>query len=85
MQVPDVINDVECACCTAVVTRRACPVLLQVDGQNVAVEVDGSHHYTNSVPHMPLSEVVVRRRMLQVRTRSHRLVLLPCVVPDCSC
>lgn len=41
--------------------------LLQVDGQNVAVEVDGSHHYTNSLPHMPLSEVIVRRRMLQVR------------------
>lgn len=38
----------------------------QVDGQKVAVEVDGSHHYTNSLPHMPLSEVVVRRRMLQV-------------------
>jgi hypothetical protein len=49
-----------------------CP---QVDGQNVAVEVDGSHHYTNSLPHMPLSEVVVRRRMLQVRLNSH---------PSCS-
>jgi hypothetical protein len=38
-----------------------------VDGQNVAVEVDGSHHYTNSVPRVPLSEVVLRRRMLQDR------------------
>jgi hypothetical protein len=41
-------------------------LLLQVDGQPVAVEVDGSHHYTNSTPHIPLSEVLVRRRLLQV-------------------
>lgn len=41
-------------------------IAFQVDGQPVAVEVDGSHHYTNSVPHMPLSEVLVRRRLLQV-------------------
>jgi hypothetical protein len=41
--------------------------VLQVDGQKVAIEVDGSHHYTNSAPHVPLSEVVVRRRMLQDR------------------
>lgn len=41
-------------------------IAFQVDGQPVAVEVDGSHHYTISVPHMPLSEVLVRRRLLQV-------------------
>jgi hypothetical protein len=38
----------------------------------VAVEVDGSHHYTNSAPHVPLSEVVVRRRMLQVGPWPHQ-------------
>jgi len=57
------------ACCDALQTAAAHYLFLccaQVDGQNVAVEVDGSHHYTNSLPHMPLSEVVVRRRMLQV-------------------
>lgn len=43
------------------------PGALQIDGQNVAVEVDGSHHYSNSLPRVPLSEVVVRRRMLQDR------------------
>jgi hypothetical protein len=41
----------------------------------VAVEVDGSHHYTNSVPHVPLSEVVVRRRMLQVGPASAGLLI----------
>lgn len=41
-------------------------IAFQVDGQPVAVEVDGSHHYTNSAPQMPLSEVLVRRRLLQV-------------------
>lgn len=42
-------------------------IAFQVDGQPVAVEVDGSHHYTNSTPHIPLSEVLVRRRLLQDR------------------
>lgn len=41
-------------------------IAFQVDGQPVAVEVDGSHHYTNSMPQIPLSEVLVRKRLLQV-------------------
>jgi hypothetical protein len=57
------------------VSERGCSdlffvlLLLQVDGQPVAVEVDGSHHYTNSTPHIPLSEVLVRRRLLQVGSK----------------
>eukprot|EP00775_Hariotina_reticulata_P012456 gene12456-12592_t len=42
-------------------------IAFQVDGQPVAVEVDGSHHYTNSIPQLPLSEVLIRRQLLQDR------------------
>ncbi|KAF8065534.1 hypothetical protein HT031_003135 [Scenedesmus sp. PABB004] len=42
-------------------------IAFQVDGQPVAVEVDGAHHYTRSAPPRPLSEVAVRRRLLQDR------------------
>jgi len=38
-----------------------------VDGRPVALEVDGSHHFTNSVPQQSLSDVVIRRRLLTDR------------------
>lgn len=47
----------------------------QVDGQPVAVEVDGSHHYTNSIPQLPLSEVLIRRQLLQVRLAEAAVLL----------
>lgn len=38
-----------------------------VDGRPVALEVDGSHHFTNSVPQQPLSDVLIRQRLLRDR------------------
>eukprot|EP00879_Flechtneria_rotunda_P006796 GHRR01007140.1.p1 GENE.GHRR01007140.1~~GHRR01007140.1.p1 ORF type:complete len:1066 (+),score=457.18 GHRR01007140.1:335-3532(+) len=42
-------------------------IAFELDKLRIAVEVDGNHHYTNSMPQRPLSEVLVRRRLLQDR------------------
>lgn len=47
-----------------------------MDGQPVAVEVDGSHHYTHSMPQVPLSEVLIRRQLLQVRLTPYMAMIV---------
>jgi hypothetical protein len=42
-------------------------IAFSVNGTPVALEVDGAHHYTNSKPLRPLSDVAIRRRLLQHR------------------
>lgn len=39
----------------------------EMNAKPVAVEVDGSHHFTSNPPHLPLSDIAVRRRLLTDR------------------
>lgn len=42
-------------------------IAFEVDGQKIAIEVDGCHHYSSNSPYWPLSDMAIRRQFLKDR------------------